>query len=185
MKIVLGGRTVELEEPALGALRRIEKAWAVLAAPDAPEADRHRAADAIVAALTGGAFVVRRRRIGELAAALVGRPAPRRIRPAELAGLLEAVPALCGMGPGQGGGGSGPADWAALYAHLSASLGLSARQIDRGMTLSGVRALSAYQRQHPPVHLLAAAWLGYQPQSTGQDWLKAQIAQFKAQAKKP
>ena len=60
-------------------------------------------------------------------------------------------------------------DWGSLYGLLATSCGYTYPQID-AMSLSQVRELLGYWRQHPPVHLLVAAALGAQAKPAPQDF---------------
>jgi hypothetical protein len=70
-------------------------------------------------------------------------------------GLLPKVDALKVKGE------EGPVDWDALYAHLLACFpGWTWEYIDEQMTIPRLEAITAYQREFPPQHVLIAAYLG-------------------------
>jgi hypothetical protein len=50
-------------------------------------------------------------------------------------------------------------DWDLLYCHLAASLGWTWEQID-DMTLPRLYAFNRYWENHPPVHIMVAAYFG-------------------------
>lgn len=57
--------------------------------------------------------------------------------------------------------------WADLRAHVIACTGWTWGEVGT-LTLPRLRALSRYWSQHPPVHLLVAAYLGYKPDPADQ-----------------
>ena len=68
-------------------------------------------------------------------------------------------------------GEGGAVDWGALRAHVITCTGWTWEQAGR-LTMPRLQALNRYWRQHPPVHLLVAAYLDYkapaedEPQTT-------------------
>lgn len=85
-----------------------------------------------------------------------------RLKPTELSAFLTALPGDLGLedNPKPASGDA----WGDLYAHLSASFGWEYDVIDRTMTLSKLKAMHGYLHNHPPTHLLVAAYLNYQPE---------------------
>lgn len=84
----------------------------------------------------------------------------------ELQAFLNAIPELCRLEQTDSAN-SAKADtdnWGEIYAHLSASIGLSWDDIDLTMTLSRLKAMQDYWLKHPPAHMLKAAELGYEYQ---------------------
>ena len=74
------------------------------------------------------------------------------------------------MGTRAGGSASPGIDWGFIYGHLATVCGYTPSQID-AMTLPQVDELFGYWAKHPPVHLLVAAYLGWEaPKTLEQQW---------------
>lgn len=54
-----------------------------------------------------------------------------------------------------------PARWDEVYAHISACTGWTPKQIDEDTTIDQIVALNKYYEDHPPIHILVAAYMGY------------------------
>ena len=48
------------------------------------------------------------------------------------------------------------------------STGWTWDQVETGMTVPRFQALSRYWQRHPPLHVMAAAWLGIKPKLTAE-----------------
>ena len=54
-------------------------------------------------------------------------------------------------------------DWDEIIAHVCSSTGWSWDYVEETLTVPRLLALCACWRNHPPAHLLLAAWLGVKP----------------------
>ena len=61
------------------------------------------------------------------------------------------------------GGSAGPFAWGQLYAHLIACTGQSPVMLRRDWDMVMVGHMTDYWRNHPPVHILVAGYMGYKP----------------------
>lgn len=162
MEISLGGIMREIEEPTFGPLKRIVAAYNRLAAPDLPDEAKIQCCNAILAAITGGQMAF------------------WQLRPGELPALLESLPDICGLERLRPGSSQQSIKWDGLYIHISLSLGWDWPAIDNSMTMSRLRSLRDYQAQHPPTHLLIAAYLRYRPPAqSAHDFIRAMAAQVR------
>ena len=56
-----------------------------------------------------------------------------------------------------------------IYGHVVACTGWTLGEIDR-MTLPRWQEIERYYRQHPPLHILAAGYLGYEAEESDPVW---------------
>ncbi|MFK7088685.1 hypothetical protein AAFM71_07695 [Chromobacterium violaceum] len=56
-------------------------------------------------------------------------------------------------------------NWGELYAHLIACTGLPPDTITQQFDLPRLEAMNTYWRNHPPLHLMVAAYLGIKPET--------------------
>ncbi|MDD5271081.1 MAG: hypothetical protein PHU14_00050 [Methylovulum sp.] len=93
------------------------------------------------------------------------------------AAFLVALPSQLGLETATGTA-SNPSGWGDVYAHLAATFGWEYGYIDHHLTLSALKELAAYLRNHPPTHLLVAAYLDYEPPLTLAEKRKRFFARF-------
>jgi len=86
-----------------------------------------------------------------------------RMGPVQLQDFLTNLPTALGL-EADSKAAQSPDAWGDVYAHLSCAMGgWTYDYIDQHMTLSRLKALHGYLKNHPPTHLLVAAYLDYQP----------------------
>lgn len=96
--------------------------------------------------------------------------------PVPLCELLDAIPVVARQtgfmerGRPNGGGSSEPPDWDAIIAEACNFLpGTTPDYWEDALTAPRLRAMREEWRLHPPMQVLAAAWLGYKPRPRGED----------------
>jgi hypothetical protein len=77
-----------------------------------------------------------------------------------LVDIFNDLLALSGLTQSEGDN-KEPIKWDEIYAHISACTGWTPRQIDDDTTIDQIVALNKYYEAHPPIHILAAAYMGY------------------------
>ncbi|EOF9914138.1 hypothetical protein ACGLR3_002096, partial [Neisseria gonorrhoeae] len=64
-----------------------------------------------------------------------------------------------------GGGPGGGLSFGAVIAHVCASTGWTWDYVADNLDLPRIKHLNEYWREHPPVHILAASYMGVKPSS--------------------
>jgi hypothetical protein len=86
-----------------------------------------------------------------------------RMTSVQLQDFLTQLPAALGL-EADSKAVKSPDAWGDVYAHLSCAMGgWTYDYIDQKMTLSRLKELHGYLKNHPPTHLLVAAYLNYEP----------------------
>ena len=75
--------------------------------------------------------------------------------------LFSDILELSGLEKKEGADGE-KADWLEIYSHLIACTGWTPRMIDEQTTLYEIIALNEYYSKHPPMHILHAAYVGFE-----------------------
>ena len=113
---------------------------------------------------------------------LIGKPINiNAISSDELVVFLEKIPTACGLEnskPKTDTSDDKGFDY--VYGHLASCFGWTMADIKK-MTLSDIKRFTPYLESHPPVHLLVAAFLGFEKKS--QDSLQSQVKNIVKRAK--
>lgn len=146
MKLFFNKKAFEVHEPVLSVLKLVIPILNTLAKSE-DDAERYRCVSSLLALLVNSKI-----KVNHLSAE-------------ELNAFLTAIPAICSLEKSKNGSSGGKSfleSLSYLYAHLSSSFGWTYETIDKTMTISKVNEYKQYLEDNPPLHLLGAAFMGYE-----------------------